>query len=205
MANQKTVSKTLLTYCLLLLIFGTIGCLFYQQEIKYWVPTPLPANYKEVAPGSLITNAHFRTTDRPKFIHFFNPKCPCSKFNFTSYKQLIGAYQNRFDCYAIVQNSSLGIRNDDLKFLEDLNVTLIVDTDQTMARSMGVYSTPQLVLLDAQNQLYYRGNYNQARYCTNPETFYAKMAIDSLINGELYTIPNPAFIAYGCSLEQHTH
>ncbi|MFY0687882.1 MAG: hypothetical protein JXQ90_11985 [Cyclobacteriaceae bacterium] len=199
------MKQTLLTTFILFLIFGTIAVLFYQQEIRYWLPTPIPADYADVSTSTKVTNSFFEDNQRPKFVHFFNPECPCSKFNLTSYKTLISAYKDDFECFAVVQNSGEGIASDDLKFLKELNVTLIVDQDQHLAKQLGVYSTPQLALLDSDNQLYYRGNYNQARYCTNPQTFYAKMAIDSLINGQLYTIPNPAFVAYGCSLERHTH
>ena len=53
--------------------------------------------------------------------------------------------------------------------------------------------------------LYYRGNYNRAKYCTDPRTSYAQKALDSL----LADAPPPmmgviATQAYGCQLPQET-
>ena len=38
--------------------------------------------------------------------------------------------------------------------------------DSSLAKACGVYSTPQAVLIDNNQNLYYRGNYNRSRYCT---------------------------------------
>ena len=168
------------------------------------MPTPIPSDYKVVKTGSPILLKEFDSS-RKKFIHFYNPKCPCSKFNFSSYKSLIKNYSLDYDCYAVVQNSVEGVDSDDLEFLQKLGVTVIVDIENKIARKCGVYSTPQIVLLDENNRLYYRGNYNKTRYCTNPETNYAKIAMDSMINESFYFFSVAATTAYGCGLDEHTH
>ncbi len=73
--------------------------------------------------------------------------------------------------------------------------------DEAIAKKCGVFSTPQAVLLDPSHNLYYRGNYNKTRYCTDAKSNYAQMAIDSLLSKN----HNPSFNvfalrAYGCSL-----
>ncbi len=179
-----------------------IGYLFYTQELQYWKPTPIPDGYVEVPIGITLEVDEFQS-GRKKFIHFYNPDCPCSKFNFQSYKSLLNNYSEDFDCYAVIQESLDGIKSSNLDFLKKLNVTLIADKKKQIATACGVYATPQIVLLDENNKLYYRGNYNQSRYCTSKVTSFAQIAIDSLLVKSQFHFPQSAFTAYGCPLETH--
>lgn len=199
MLYRKIILTLFLSTMLLLIVY-----LFYRQEVRYWIPTPVPGDYQIVNTGSQILLDGFGEGTK-KFIHFYNPKCPCSKFNFSSYKSLIKNYSDKFDCYAIIQNSADGVDSDDLEFLEKLGVKVIIDHGKKIARKCGVYSTPQVVLIDENNKLYYRGNYNKTRYCTNPETNYGKIAMDSMINQSFYFFSVSATTAYGCGLDEHTH
>ena len=82
-----------------------------------------------------------------------------------------------------------------------LLLTVPILFDSSLASSCGVYSTPQAVLLDINNTLYYRGNYNKSRYCTDRKSNYAQMAIDSLLAHRGEPVFNQyALKAYGCSL-----
>ena len=107
-------------------IAGLIVHLFYKNEVQYWIPTPVPANYVNVSMGSTIASDVYATEDK-KFIHFFNPNCPCSKFNLTTYKNLIKKYGDDFKCFAVVQESIKGIKEADVAYLKKLGVTLIAD------------------------------------------------------------------------------
>lgn len=192
------------TVSLLGCVLLTIGYLFYSQELKYWMLTPIPKGFKSIDIGSEVDVDLIRSSDR-KFIHFYNPNCPCSKFNTRSYKSLLRQYGNDFACYVVIQKSIKGLTGDEIEFLKKLNVEIVVDTDRHLANAYGVYSTPQIVLVDAMNHIYYRGNYNQARYCSSLATNYAKIAIDSMLRGTEYLFPKNAFSAYGCSLDRKTY
>ena len=72
--------------------------------------------------------------------------------------------------------------------------------DKSIAVLCGVYSTPQAVLLDTNHKLYYRGNYNKSRYCTDKNSDYARMAIDSLLHHHEPVNNEYALKAYGCQL-----
>jgi hypothetical protein len=66
---------------------------------------------------------------------------------------------------------------------------------------MGVYSTPQGVVLDSQSRLYYRGNYNRSRYCTEPESEYVRLAIAACLAGDSApTFDEDSTTARGCEL-----
>ena len=84
---------------------------------------------------------------------------------------------------------------------DKLGVDIPVLFDGALPAACGVYSTPQAVLLDTHRRLYYRGNYNQSRYCTDEKTSYAKIAIEGLLHAQSrLAFGQLALRAYGCSL-----
>jgi hypothetical protein len=193
------VKKTL-TIAWLLIIFGGIAYIFWFTDWKYSLPTPVPRAYHPVITGTYVDlSAKLPVApNKPVFLHFFNPDCPCSRFNIPNFKSLVKKYSDKISFAIVVLNN----QTYSAKQVQDkFDVDLPVSFDSTLAAACGVYSTPQAVLLDANHRLYYRGNYNKNRYCTDPRTNYAQMAIDSLFD----KVPRPAFAgyalkAYGCQL-----
>src|SRR5947209_3272168 len=93
-------------------IFGAIGLVFWLNEWKYSLPTPVPGNYRVVPMGAYVDLSKMETlrgfrnplrveTAKPLFLHFFNPACPCSKFNIPHFRSLAHQYGNKMD-FAIV-------------------------------------------------------------------------------------------------------
>lgn len=186
----------------LTVVFSAIVSLFWYQELQYLLPTPVPKNYQVVLPdavikfdnGSLLTQQHAR----PKLLHFFNPHCPCSRFNLTHFRTLQRRYHDRIDFYAVVTGPE---KVEPAKKLIDEDVIILVDEHEKLAKACGVYSTPQAALIQTDNKLYFRGNYNRSRYCVDANSNFVQMALDSLVAhrippefGELATR------SYGCSL-----
>lgn len=196
--------KKLLLIVWLMLLLSAVGALFWYNEWVYHLPTPVPKNYKTVPQGSVIKLNTLLEADhtKPLFLHFFNPDCPCSRFNITNFKSLVKRYGERVKFVIVVMNnnfySAKQIRD---KF--DLDLPVIFDS--SLAASCGVYSTPQAVLLDQYHVLYYRGNYNSSRYCTDEKTSYAKIALEGLLrNHEKILFNQLALRAYGCQLPNCT-
>ncbi|MCS6821844.1 MAG: hypothetical protein NZ551_08235, partial [Microscillaceae bacterium] len=111
--------------------------------------------------------------------------------------------QKDFQFVMVLQIADKDYDFSDLKNTLGKHTQYIVDDTGEIAQQCGVYSTPQAVILNTKNQLYYRGNYNRARYCTDKKTNYAQMAMDSLLAQK----PPPNFgllatKAYGCELPQ---
>ena len=74
--------------------------------------------------------------------------------------------------------------------------------DACVAEAVGVYSTPQAVLVTTKNDLYYRGNYNKSRYCTDKRSNYAEIAITALLgNSPIPEFGPMALKSYGCTIE----
>jgi hypothetical protein len=197
---NKKVRKWLL-FVWLILIFAAISSIFWYNEWVYSLPTPVPLNYHSVNSGQYINipTKLGANSNKPLFLHFFNPDCPCSKFNIPHFKSLVKQYGDKvnFEIVAMCRNRNYTEEEIQNKF--SLTVPVLFDT--TLATACGVYSTPQAVILDTHSRLYYRGNYNKARYCTDLTSNYAKMALDSLLNNNSY--PNfgaLAVKAYGCQL-----
>jgi hypothetical protein len=87
------------------------------------------------------------------------------------------------------------------KIQDKIGLDIPVIFDQSLADRCGVYSTPQAVLVDNSQKLYYRGNYNATRYCTEEKTAYAKMALDGLLNSQsLPVLSARALKSYGCTI-----
>jgi len=192
--------KKLTLFIWLMLLSGGVGAIFWYNDWKYNLPTPVPANYIQVnmgTPVSLPEKVNF-TNGKPLFLHFFNPLCPCSRFNMPHFKSLIQQYGNNVD-FGIVVMSTKNYTSKDIQEKYDLSIPVYFDT--TIAVNCGVYSTPQAVIIDPNQKLFYRGNYNKTRYCADKDTEFARMALDSLLQGHLITHFNPfATRAYGCSL-----
>ncbi|HYF31726.1 MAG TPA: hypothetical protein VD993_11465 [Chitinophagaceae bacterium] len=199
LAQTKTVRKWVLAGCLLL-AFSGIAASFWYNELVYTLPTAKPANYRDVKPGTFLDISQKLSADpeKPLFLHFFNPDCPCSRFNMQYFKSLVKKYGDKvdFQIVALVSNEGYTAERIQDKFGLDIPVSF----DSLLAASCGVYSTPQAVIID-QNKLFFRGNYNKSRYCSDPKTNYAEHAIDSLLLQKYQlNFDQSAFRAYGCEL-----
>jgi hypothetical protein len=193
------VKKVFVYVCLILIATGIVT-VFWKQEMVYALPTPVPHDFKPVATGQhllLPLNKH----SKPLFLHFFNPACPCSRFNMKHFKTLVHEYGKRVDFRIVVQTQDSTLSAENIKSKFDVDLPCIIDRDKKIAGLCGVYSTPQAVIIDAADNLYYKGNYNRARYCTDKKSDFAQMALDSLLKD----LDRPVFSVlatrpYGCSL-----
>lgn len=196
--------KKILVIVWLMFLFSCVGALFWYNELVYHLPTPVPENYKAVKNGTVIKLNRLLNEDhsKPIFLHFFNPDCPCSRFNIANFKSLVKQYGGHLRFIVVVINNKYYTAKQ-IQDKFDLNIP--ISFDASLATACGVYSTPQAVLLDAGHKLYYRGNYNRTRYCTDEKTSYAKMAVNGLLNKNTRLAFGPlALSAYGCSLPNCT-
>lgn len=192
---KKWIAALWLTF-LLTIVFS----FFWYNQLVYSLPTPIPAAYKVVNKGRSIhlnRNLDFNNK-KPVFLHFFNPDCPCSKFNIDHFKTLVKAYHSQVN-FAVVMMTDKAYTPEEIK--KRFGLTVMVVADSTIAATCGVYSTPQAVILNPGRQLYYRGNYNKNRYCTDAKTSYAKIALEGILHHKDDFQPDQfALKAYGCTL-----
>ncbi len=196
--------KKLMVGIWLVFLFCTVGALFWYNEWVYHLPTPVPENYKPVSQGKIIKLNGPLEADhsKPLFLHFFNPDCPCSRFNISNFKTVVKKYGQQVNFVIVVMNNKFYTAKQ-IQDKFDLNVPVLFDA--SIAVSVGVYSTPQAALLDTQHKLYYRGNYNSSRYCTDEKTSYAKIALEGLLHDHARLVFSQlALRAYGCRLPNCT-
>ena len=185
----------------LVAVILAIGGMFWWSEVQYLLPTPVPDGYQEVYVNQKVYSEDktSETLERPVFYHFFTTNCPCSRFNLTHFNTLRRNYGDEIDFIVVIP------AEDDIAkarpYFEG-ETKIIRDVNQEFAVALGVYSTPQAVIINTKHQLYFRGNYNKARYCTDPLSNFAQMALDSLNQG----VAPPSFgplstIAYGCGID----
>ena len=187
--------------CIFLGCMAIISWLFWKQEVQYVLPTPVPTDYQVVLVDTRIEigDTLSEKLDKPVFYHFFHTDCPCSRFNLDHFNELKHTYAEYLDFYVVVEEGS--DLTEARKFFRG-RTNLLEDKNKTYANKCGVYSTPQAVIIDRNRKLYFRGNYNKARYCIDPNSNFAQMALDSLLWGR----PAPEFgplasVAYGCGID----
>jgi hypothetical protein len=185
-------------------LLTAIAILFWRQDWRYSLPTAQPVNYTPPARGQQLDlpalSGIVPVADgfAPTFLHFYNPRCPCSRFNLDHFREVVKANRDGARFVVVVEapaeDTTLAARQ-----LAALNIPVIPDPSGRLAQACGVYSTPQAVILDATGRLYFRGNYNSARYCPDPQTQYARIALEALSTNCGRPGPNPGD-PYGCEL-----
>jgi hypothetical protein len=192
--------RTGLVIAWLTLLASTVGALFWYNDWVYQLPTPVPKNYRPVKTGTVIDLGEQvqNRGDKPVFLHFYNPECPCSRFNKSHFQSLVRRYGRQVQFVVVVlSDKSYSVE----KIQDKIGLDIPVIFDQSLADRCGVYSTPQAVLVDNSQRLYYRGNYNATRYCTDEKTAYAKMALEGLLKSQtLPVLTAQALKSYGCTL-----
>jgi hypothetical protein len=184
-------------------ILSGIAAIFWFQEGRYLLPTPLPKNYVPVAPAQLVSLDSTMLPSpitKPSLFHFFNPDCPCSRFNLKHFLYLSNNYKTQVDFYAVVTDEE---KAEAAKKMLDESVVILIDTNEKLAKACGVYSTPQAAILQKDKTLFFRGNYNRARYCTDKNSNFVQMALDSLMASKAPPRFNElATNSYGCELSE---
>jgi peroxiredoxin len=182
--------------------FIAIGWIFWKQELKYAMPTPRPVSFIDVDLGTTIAlNLREVSKEKVTVLHFFNPDCPCSRFDMANFQSMTKRYSAKANFIVVLQAED----NDAIEDFKDkyaVNLPVVLDKNGEISDQCGVYSTPQAVILDKNLTLYFKGNYNKSRFCTRKETSYAEIALDSLLVGRAlpHFVQNELTVPYGCSL-----
>lgn len=192
-----SIRISILIIILAIILLGISG-LFWTQELRYQLPTPLPAGYKEVSIGAHVALPAALGEGTAHFLHFYNPDCPCSRFNAKHLRSLIGEYNDSIRITIVVPHIR-DLKSAEAEFGNQIN--LFVDNNRVVASACGVYSTPQAAIVRRDGKLYYRGNYNVSRYCSARATNFAELSLIALLNNQ----PSPSFglsatQSYGCEL-----
>ena len=141
----------LLVLCLSICL-GGIFTVFWKQELKYQLPTPVPVDYHPITVGDSVSLPAILSKNKAYFLHFYNPDCPCSRFNTRHLQSLIGTYRDSISIVIVVPEKT-DVKKAQSEFGNELEI--LVDDQQTIAKSCGVYSTPQAAIVDKNQNLFY--------------------------------------------------
>lgn len=188
--------RTVLAFSCTALLSLLLAAVFYVQDWQYQRPTPRPPQLVQSPLGAPLQLELLRAhAGRPVLLHFFNPDCPCSRFNQPHLRSLFETWKDRVD-FVVVSERALEAGEDPL----DGATRVIIDADGSIAKQAGVYATPQAVLTDPVHALFFRGNYNSSRYCTDEKTQYARLALEALATQQPLARSADAERAWGCEL-----
>src|SRR5688572_15028979 len=100
MERVKT-SNVILFAVIAVSIVAMMGWVYWEQEVQYWQPTPIPANFVDVKVGDTVDLAADLpiAENRPAFLHFFNFDCPCSRFNMEEFERMAHKYRGQIDFF----------------------------------------------------------------------------------------------------------
>ncbi len=190
------------------LCLGTAVSAFWYQDWVYSLPTPRPDGLQAPALGSRVDIEALtgrRGDGRPTVIHVVNPDCPCSRFNRDHLRALVRRFGDQVAFVALVQGSDSPAELEHAFAKWDIPVPMVADPGGRTATALGAYSTPQAVVVAGDGRLYFRGNYNQTRYCADARSEFVRIAIEALLAGQaLPAMPRDATVAYGCPLPHRT-
>ena len=188
---------------LLLLGAGSLsGFLLWKEEFRYSLPTPVPEDYDPQPVGACINLPEapsLYSGEQPVFLHFFNPDCPCSRFNLKHFHEIHKKYRTEAHFQVIIPANAPIAK---ARALLDESIPIVVDHNKRWAQSAGVFATPQAVVLEPGGRLFYRGNYNKARFCTIPGSNFGEISLKMLLEGHPAPTWGPlATTSYGCELD----
>lgn len=189
--------KHLLGIVILCILGGVTFLIFWQEQARFLAPTQVPEQHQFISVGTQpeLGPWEISTEGNLTLLHFYNPDCPCSRFNRDHLEDLISRYKEEVQFIVVVQ--------DEDEELPDAfrHARAVYDADGKIADLCGVYSTPQAIVLDQEGKIMYRGNYNRARYCSTRDTWFTEMVIKAKLAGQpVPVLPDLAYQAYGCNL-----
>lgn len=205
--------KLALTLLCALLLLGVVCTVFWYQDLRYSLPTPRPESLAPVPMGAVVPLDRVlpalhssQGETRLLFLHFFNPGCPCSRFNTDHIRGLYQRYREQVRFVAVVETDEDADASERERIIRAAarrfgGMEAVADPGGNAAAACEVYSTPQAVILRPSGELLFRGNYNVSRYCTERATAFARLALEALLTGhKVPDFPPAATIAYGCEL-----
>src|ERR1041385_3187235 len=103
MARFFMISRKGIVAAWLLILVVVVGILFWYNEYIYSLPTPVPVSYRLVKANEHIPiiNKLKVAPGKPVFLHFFNPDCPCSRFNAPHFRDLVKTYGDQITFVAV--------------------------------------------------------------------------------------------------------
>lgn len=118
-------------------------------------------------------------------IHFWDPDCPCSRFNEHHVREIVSGYRDRGIRFLVIARAGHGLTHTALAARAR---AAFGDTVQLMDAPSGSLadltpSSPATAILDAEGELAYFGPYSTGALCTSGNGVFAERVLDQLLLG----------------------
>ncbi len=180
---KRKTAEAIKPLLVLLPIFGLVLYVFWTSDIRNRLISTqkdIPAVGSTVKIGDLTLD----TSADKMYLHFYDQNCHYSKKNIAHLDKLIAETHEAIQ-WIIVTKTDVGIGTTPIERFGK-QVKWVVDADGTIADRMGVFMTPQAVLLEG-STIYYRGNYTKnGAFCgaDNIKSSNPAIAIQSKLKGQ---------------------
>jgi len=131
-------------------------------------------------------------------LHFWDPSCPCSRFNEAHVRELMTSYRRHGVQFTVVARAGTGLSEDEIARRASStfghSVPLLQQSSASPAKVPP--SSPATAIFDAGGQLAYFGPYSSGAMCLSGNGAFAEKVLDSLMLGD-----NPQqlnTLAFGC-------
>ncbi len=180
----RLTSRVLAAIAVNAALLALIGYAFWLADWQYSLPTPRPVGLvqpplgsRPALPAAIVA---IRRENRPLAINFVNAQCPCTEFNLDHIRTLQRTFGSKVDFVTVLESGADKARAQAEFQSMRLSMPVVYDHPREVSAVLGVYGTPQAAILDGRGRLYYRGNYNKSRYCTEESSEYVRIALSAL-------------------------
>lgn len=184
---------------------------FWFYEFRFLMPIAPPADAATgPAIGEPAPDLKLRTIDgasldlrapgtRAVYLHFWNPDCPCSRFNEAKVRRLSAEYLPKGVRFVVLVEAPQGAKERAMsQAVRSLGLPMLWDDERQVAKAMGLFTSPAGCLIDEQGILQFRDTYASTAYCSSESSDSLEEALELMVAGKV--IPHRPKPAYGCVL-----
>jgi len=140
---------------------GLMWSMAHMHPPTKWQPLPPPGSRVEIGQVIELPTAIRRMRDgRPLWIHVYGATCPCSRRVLSATMAFERRLADQVQVIALNVGSPSDVIEDRLLGLR-WRGPVLADPDGSLAKSLGVVSTPQAVIVLPDDRVAFRGNYGR--------------------------------------------
>lgn len=173
----------------LTLWLGSTALAVYALHLRYATPVAPPTGAKPLASGVKAPQTRLAGVDLTSgvvLLNFWREGCPCSRFVEPEVREIAKSFPS-LRVITVVDGHA-----------PDEAPGTTFEDKKGIAKKFGVWAAPAAVVID-HGRVTYVGAYNVSRYCDNPETAFARKAVQAAIEGRKPAVASTPF--FGCALD----
>lgn len=141
-----------------------------------------------------------KKSDSISVIHFWNPDCPCSKFNEVHVKKIISDYSDKNVAFSVVVSGKSAEQRKERSLLakQVFNLAAVKDIRSDWPMEKGPPSSPAVAIMNKQGKLVYFGPYSLGARCSPEKGKFVEKVLDRLKDEKLSQKKQLNTLAVGC-------